>query len=67
MEEASISLEVDLDNLAPTVEVTERDGDSFRRVVNITGSAYDGKVANSYATDEMAQWDQRGYVHSIQV
>ena len=67
LEEASISLDVDLDNLAPTVEVTERDGDSFRRVVNITGSAYDGQLANSYATDEMAQWDQRGYVHSIQV
>ena len=42
-------------------------GHSFRRIVNITGSAHDGTLANSYPTDERAQWDQGGYVHEVQV
>ena len=58
---------VNLENLAPTVTVTQDNGHSYRRIVNITGSAHDGQLANSYATDQLAQWDQRGYVHSIQV
>ena len=58
---------INLVNLPPTVIVTQQDGESFRRIVNITGSAHDGQLANSYATDQLAQWDQRGYVHSIQV
>ena len=58
---------VSLENLAPTVTVTQENGYSYRRIVNITGSAYDGQLANSYATDQLAQWDQRGYVHSIQI
>ena len=56
-----------LENLAPSVSITEENGHSFRRILNITGSAHDGQLANSYATDETAQWDQRGYVHSIQI
>jgi hypothetical protein len=58
---------VNLENLAPTVTVTQDNGHSYRRIVNITGSAHDGQLANSYATNQLAQWDQRGYVHSIQV
>ena len=58
---------VTLDNLAPTVSVTQSDGHSFKRVINVTGSAHDGILANSYPDDESAQWDQGGYVHTIQV
>jgi hypothetical protein len=58
---------VSLENLAPTVTVTQDNDHSYRRIVNITGSAHDGQLANSYATDQLAQWDQRGYVHSIQI
>ena len=54
-------------NQAPTVKVTQEDGHSFRRIVNITGSAHDGQLANSYPSDALAQWDQGGYVHSVQV
>ena len=67
LEENSLEETAHLENEAPTVKVTENDGHSFRRVVNITGSAHDGTLANSYQTDERAQWDQGGYVHSVQV
>ena len=67
MEENSLEETAHLENEAPTVMVTENDGHSFRRVVNITGSAHDGTLANSYLTDERAQWDQGGYVHAVQV
>ena len=67
LEEASLQETAHLENVAPKVMVTQDNGHSFRRVVNITGSAHDGQLANSYATDELAQWDQGGYVHSVQV
>ncbi len=67
LEENSLEETAHLENEAPTVIVTENDGHSFRRVVNITGSAHDGTLANSYLTDERAQWDQGGYVHAVQV
>jgi hypothetical protein len=35
--------------------------------VNFTGSAHDGQLAGFYATDELAQWDQKGYIHSVEV
>ena len=56
-----------LENLAPSVAVTQSDGHSYRRVVNLTGSAYDGQWAGIYSTDELAQWDQRGYVHRVEI
>ena len=58
---------INLLNKAPTVFVTQSDGHSYRRVVNVTGSAHDGQLAGIYATDELAQWDQGGYVHEVQV
>jgi hypothetical protein len=58
---------INLANLAPSVSVTQLDGHSFRKVVNLTGSAHDGQLAGIYATDELAQWDQGGYVHEIQI
>ncbi|HJM13745.1 MAG TPA: right-handed parallel beta-helix repeat-containing protein [Candidatus Thalassarchaeaceae archaeon] len=67
LQEATHQETTSLVNLAPTVIVSQEEGHSFRRVVNITGSAHDGQLANSYSTDELAQWDQRGYVHSVQV
>ena len=36
-------------------------------MVNITGNAHDGILSSFYPTDESAQWDQKGYVHSIEV
>lgn len=67
LEENSLQETAHLENQAPTVIVTQEDGHSFRRIVNITGSAHDGTLANSYPTDERAQWDQGGYVHEVQV
>ncbi len=67
LEENSLEETAHLENDAPTVIVTENEGHSYRRVVNITGSAHDGTLANSYLTDERAQWDQGGYVHAVQV
>ena len=58
---------VNLVNQAPTVYVTQSDGHSYRRVVNLSGSAHDGQLAGIYATDELAQWDQGGYVHEVQI
>ena len=54
-------------NLAPSVSITQDQGHSFRKIVNITGNAHDGVLASFYPSDEMAQWDQKGYVHSIEV
>ena len=58
---------VTLVNDGPTVSVSQYEGYSFRRIVNFTGSAHDGQLAGFYATDELAQWDQQGYVHSIEI
>jgi len=67
LDESSHQETVTLENLAPTVSVTQTNGHSFKRVVNVTGSAHDGILANSYPDDESAQWDQGGYVHLVQV
>ena len=36
-------------------------------MVNLTGSAYDGTWAGIYETDELAQWDQKGFVHAVEI
>ena len=56
-----------LDNDPPSVSVIQNDGESFRRVVNLTGSAHDGTWAGIYETDELAQWDQKGFVHAVEI
>ncbi len=56
-----------LHNDPPSVSVIQNDGESFRRVVNLTGSAYDGTWAGIYETDELAQWDQKGFVHAVEI
>ena len=58
---------INLVNQAPTVYVTQSDGHSFRKTVNLTGSAHDGNLAGVYGSNELAQWDQGGYVHEVQV
>ena len=67
LDDASYQGTANLLNLAPSVSITQDQGHSFRKVVNITGNAHDGILASFYPTDEMAQWDQKGYVHSIEV
>jgi len=58
---------INLVNTGPSISVTQETGHSFRKIVNFTGSAHDGQLAGFYATDELAQWDQKGYIHSIEV
>jgi len=58
---------ISLVNLPPSISVTQDDGQSFRRIVSLTGSAFDGQWAGIYENDELAQWDQQGYVHSVEV
>tara|TARA_B100000575_G_scaffold1544_1_gene1165 strand:+ start:3775 stop:7965 length:4191 start_codon:yes stop_codon:yes gene_type:complete len=67
LDDSSYQGTANLVNLAPSVSVTQDQGHSFRKVVNITGNAHDGILASFYPTDESAQWDQKGYVHSIEV
>jgi len=65
--DATMQDTINLVNRAPTVYVTQSDGHSFRKAVNLTGSAHDGNLVGVYATDELAQWDQGGYVHEVQI
>ncbi len=58
---------INLVNTGPSISVIQETGHSFRKVVNFTGSAHDGQLAGFYATDELAQWDQKGYIHSVEV
>ena len=58
---------INLFNSGPSVSVIQENGHSFRKIVNFTGSAHDGQLAGFYATDSLAQWDQKGYIHSIEV
>ena len=67
LEDSSYQGTAELLNLAPSVSVSQNEGHSFRKIVNITGNAHDGVLAAFYQTDELAQWDQKGYVHSVEV
>jgi hypothetical protein len=66
---------ISLENLEPSITVSQNDGHSFKRTVNFTGSAHDGIWAGIYGHDGMsqserntlAQWDQRGVVEEVQV
>jgi len=58
---------ISLENLEPSITVTQNDGHSFKRTVNFTGTAHDGQWAGIYASDELARWDQQGAVEEIQV
>ncbi|MGY8715423.1 MAG: hypothetical protein ACKVI6_03185 [Candidatus Poseidoniales archaeon] len=67
LEESTYQDSINLVNLAPSVQITQSNGHSYRKIVNITGNAHDGQLANSYASNEFAQWSQQGYVHHIEV
>jgi len=67
LDDTSYQGTANLVNLAPSISITQDQGHSFRKVVNITGNAHDGILSSFYPTDESAQWDQKGYVHSIEV
>ncbi len=67
LDESTYQDYIELVNLAPSVEITQSNGHSYRSIVNVTGSAHDGQLASSYSTNELAQWDQQGYVHRIEV
>ncbi len=67
LNESTYQDSINLVNLPPSLQVTQSNGHSFRKVINITGSAHDGQLANSYASNELAQWAQQGYVHHIEV
>ena len=57
-----------LNNLAPTVVVTQEDGHSFKRQINFTGYAWDGEIGTGvFVDDEQARWDQQGIVERIEV
>ena len=58
---------VPLENLEPSVSVSQNDGHSFKRSVNFTGNANDGDWAGIYATDDLARWDQQGAVEAVEV
>ncbi|MDP7328211.1 MAG: Ig-like domain-containing protein [Candidatus Thalassarchaeaceae archaeon] len=58
---------VSLENLEPSITVSQNDGHSFKRSVNFTGTAHDGTWAGIYASDELARWDQQGAVEQVQV
>ena len=58
---------VTLENLEPSLSVSQNDGHSFKRSVNFTGTAHDGLWAGIYASDDLARWDQQGAVEQVQV
>ena len=58
---------ISLENLEPSITVSQNDGHSFKRSVNFTGTAHDGTWAGIYASDELARWDQQGAVEQVQV
>ena len=58
---------VSLENLAPSLSVSQNDGHSFKRSVNFTGTSHDGQWAGIYGSDELARWDQQGAVEQVQV
>jgi len=58
---------ISLENLAPSIGITQNNGHSFKRSVNFTGNAHDGVWAGIYERDDLARWDQQGVVEQIQV
>ena len=58
---------VTLENLEPSLTVSQNDSHSFKRSVNFTGTAHDGLWAGIYASDDLARWDQQGAVEQVQV
>ena len=68
--EFSLTGEVDevktLENLPPSLSVSRSNGTSFRRAINVTGTAHDG-MAGPYSDDWDAWWQQGGSVTEVRV
>ena len=57
---------INLDNMPPTVTLTQPDFTSFARTVSLSGLAWDGE-APPYASDIIAMQKQYGYVEDVQI
>ena len=72
---STIQEAVSLVNIEPSINVTQNDFHSFKRIVNFTGTAHDGNFIGIYGDSQMdveqrnalAKWDQKGEVTRIQV
>ncbi len=57
---------INLDNMPPSVTLTQPEFTSFARTVSLSGSAWDGE-APPYASDIIAMQKQFGYVEEVQI
>ena len=57
---------ISLDNLPPSVTLTQPEFTSFARIVSLSGTAWDG-IAPPYATDIISMQKQFGYVEDVQI
>ena len=62
----SIDDVINLDNLKPSVTVTQNDGFSFATTVEITGSAWDG-ISGPYPLDFVAYQSQFGLIKRVEI
>ena len=58
---------VTLENDAPSISLDESSDTSFKRIVTITGTAWDGEWIGVYPSAEESRWAQKGYVHRVEV
>ncbi len=57
---------INLDNLKPSVTVTQNDGFSFATTVTLTGSAWDG-IGGPYPVDYIAYQNQFGLIKRVEI
>jgi len=57
---------INLENLPPSVTLTQPEFTSFARIVSLTGTAWDGQ-SPPYASDIIAMQNQFGYVTDVQI
>ena len=62
----SIDDVINLDNLKPSVTVTQNDGFSFATTVSLTGSSWDG-ISGPYPVDFVAYQNQFGLIKRVEV
>ena len=67
LEESTYEGTVDLQNLAPSVSVDESSDISYRRIVTISGTAWDGTWIGVYPSSEDSKWAQKGYIHRVEI
>ena len=64
----TLDMVVSLDNMVPTVTVSQVDGHSFKRMVNFTGSGWDGNIGTGiFGSDEQARWEQKGAIERVEI